>query len=99
MSTLNHEVSHALHFMIDNAILPNGFEDLLKRHQKSFRMHVMVSIFSMKYNEVRKKIASRVDKILMKEYTENITKEDIDKIKEYLETLNTKQKEEYQQKI
>ena len=98
ISVLNHEVSHALHGMIDSGSIPKGFEELIKKERKSIKRHLMVSIFSKKYSDLRKKIFQHIDRVIMKEYDKSITEEDKIKIQEYLDTLNTKQRELYEQK-
>lgn len=98
IATLNHEVGHALHFMIDNLSIPDGFEELIAKHKKSIKTRAMVSLFSKKYGDIYRRISNYVDRIIMKEYDQSITEEDKVKIQEYLDSLKIKQKEQYEEK-
>lgn len=96
--TINHEVGHALHFMIDNASMPDGFKELIQKHKKSIRTHAMVTLFSKRYGDTKRKVSKYVDRVMMKEYDGSITEEDKIKIQEYLDSLKLKQREQYEQK-
>lgn len=96
IGTLNHEIAHALHYMIDNYSYPKDFEKLIKRTQKSIKTKAMVTLFSKKYIEVKRKVARYVDRVIMEEYDKSITEDDKEKIQKYLDTLNTEQREEYE---
>ncbi len=95
---INHEMGHALFHLTTDERVPEGFSRITTQLRRDPKMIDRVQTFSVKYHEIKREIAEKLEKTYMIDYDNSITDEKKEKLQKKLDNLKNKKYDSYLKK-